>query len=230
VVFKERLQEIQQGINEAKERSGATQDVTVVAVSKRFPLNDIKNAYDTTGHTVYGENRIQEALDKAAELKSTPDIDIHFIGHIQTNKVKYLKDNFQLIHSVDSIRLAELMQKQFEKIDRVQDVLIQVNIALDENKSGVGSDAEVYELCDAVMQAPNLRLRGLMMMPPLVDDVEDNRAYFAQMKRLFDACNTDKGYNIDILSMGMSGDYLIAVEEGSTMVRIGTALFGNRQY
>ncbi|PLX69728.1 MAG: YggS family pyridoxal phosphate-dependent enzyme [Denitrovibrio sp.] len=228
-MFKDRFDSIVKGINEAKARAGITHEVTLVAVSKRFPLDDIKNAYATTGHTVYGENRIQEALDKAAELKSQPDIDIHFIGHIQTNKVKYLKDNFSLIHSVDSVRLAELMQVQFEKIDRVQDVLVQVNIADDENKSGVGAEG-IFEICDYLMQAKNLNLRGLMMMPPLVDDVEDNRVYFAGMKKLFDKCNDIKGYNMDTLSMGMSGDHLIAVEEGSTMVRVGTALFGQRDY
>lgn len=228
-MFEERLDQIESGIEEAKKRSGRTQDVTVVAVSKRFPLEDITEMYAETGHVVYGENRIQEAVEKAEKLKAIPMIQLHFIGHIQTNKVKYLKDNFDLIHSVDSVRLAELMQKQFEKIDRVQDVLVQVNIAEDENKSGTGAD-DVYELCDFIMDSPNLNLRGLMMMPPLVDDVEDNRPYFAGMKKLFDKCNATKGYDIDILSMGMSGDHIIAVEEGSTMVRIGTALFGQRQY
>lgn len=226
-MFKDRLEKIQAGIEEAKKQSGRTQDVTVVAVSKRFPLADIVNAYETTGHMIYGENRVQEALDKAAEMKDK--VEIHFIGHIQTNKVKYLKDNFALIHSVDSARLADLMQKHFEKEDRVQEVLIQVNIAEDENKSGT-DEAEAFELCDFIKKCPNLRLRGMMMMPPLVDDVEDNRKYFARMKKLFDKGNEEKGYGMDILSMGMSDDHLIAVEEGSTMVRIGTALFGKRNY
>jgi pyridoxal phosphate enzyme (YggS family) len=156
-------------------------------------------------------------------------VEIHFIGHIQKNKVKYLKDNFALIHSVDSEELAELMQKHFEKEGRVQDVLIQVNIAHDENKSGT-DEKDAFELCDFIKKCPNLRLRGMMMMPPLVDDVEDNRQFFARMKKLFDKGNDEKGYGMDILSMGMSDDHLIAVEEGSTMVRIGTALFGHRTY
>ena len=227
-MFKDRLDKIKQAIEEAKKRSGRTQDVTVVAVSKRFPLEDISSAYETSGHLVYGENRIQEALDKAEALRGKP-VELHFIGHLQKNKVKYLKDNFALIHSVYSLKLAEMMQTHFEKEDRVQDLLVQVNIAGDENKSGV-SEEEVFEMCDFIMNAGNLNLRGLMMMPPLVDDEEDNRQYFAGMKKLFDKCNDIKGYNIDTLSMGMSGDHLIAVEEGSTMVRIGTALFGHRQY
>lgn len=154
-MFKDRLEAIRKGIEETKSRAGLTNEVTIVAVSKRFPLEDIVNAYETTGHTVFGENRIQEALDKASELTKYPDIEIHFIGHIQTNKIKYLKGNFSLIHSVDSVRLAELMQGQFEKIDRVQDVLVQVNIADDENKSGVGAEG-VFEICDYVMQADSL--------------------------------------------------------------------------
>lgn len=200
----------------------------MVAVSKRFPLENIISAYESSGHVVYGENRIQEALDKAEKLKELP-LELHFIGHLQKNKVKYLKDNFALIHSVDSLKLAEMMQKHFEKETRVQDVLVQVNIAEDENKSGVSED-EVFQMCDFINEATNLNLRGLMMMPPLVDDAEDNRTYFRAMKKLFDKCRDIKGYSIDTLSMGMSGDYLIAVEEGSTMVRIGTALFGQRQY
>jgi pyridoxal phosphate enzyme (YggS family) len=226
-VFKDRLESIKSGIEEAKKRSGITREVTVVAVSKRFPLSDIINAYETTGHKIYGENRVQEALEKAAEMKDK--VEIHFIGHIQKNKVKYLKDNFALIHSVDSEELAELMQKHFEKEGRVQDVLIQVNIAHDENKSGT-DEKDAFELCDFIKKCPNLRLRGMMMMPPLVDDVEDNRQFFARMKKLFDKGNDEKGYGMDILSMGMSDDHLIAVEEGSTMVRIGTALFGHRTY
>ncbi|ADD68129.1 alanine racemase domain protein [Denitrovibrio acetiphilus DSM 12809] len=229
-MFKDRLENIIKDVEEAKKRSGRTHDVTIVAVSKRFPLEDIENAYDTTGHTIYGENRIQEALDKSASLmKTRPDVQVHFIGHIQTNKVKYLKNNFALIHSVDSEKLAEFMQKHFEKEDRVQDVLVQVNIAHDENKSGTGEE-DAFQLCDFIRSCPNLHLRGLMMMPPLVDDVEDNRCYFTRMKKMFDKCNDIKGYNIDTLSMGMSGDYQVAVEEGSTMVRVGTALFGHRQY
>ena len=227
-MFKDRLEKIKEGIEEAKKRSGRTQDVTVVAVSKRFPLSDITEAFETSGHKIFGENRVQEALDKASELKGS-GVEIHFIGHIQTNKVKYLKDNFAMIHSVDSVRLADLMQSHFEKENRVQDVLVQVNIASDENKSGVG-EQETFDICDCIMSAPNLKLRGLMMMPPLVDDAEDNRRHFAAMKKLFDRCNDEKKYGLDTLSMGMSDDHLIAVEEGSTMVRVGTALFGQRQY
>jgi len=229
VLFKERLEEIYRQIEEAKNKGGRNDSVTVVAVSKRFPVEDIKSAYAQSGHLVYGENRIQEALDKASDLKKTPMIQLHFIGHIQKNKVKYLKDNFELVHSVDSEKLADLMQKHFEQQNRVQDVLVQVNIAGDENKSGV-SENKVYALIDKVQSMPNLALRGLMMMPPLVEDEEDNRKHFAAMKKLFDNINCEKNIGMDILSMGMSGDFQIAVEEGSTMVRIGTALFGEREY
>lgn len=228
-MFKERLENIQREIEEAKERSGRKQDVTVLAVSKRFPVEDILEAYNSSGHAFFGENRIQEALKKAEELRGLKGLELHFIGRIQTNKVKFLKNNFALIHSVDSVRLAEKMQEHFLKHSLVQDVLVQVNIAEDENKTGVGEE-DVSVICAYISSCDNLRLRGLMMMPPLEDDVEENRVYFRRMKSLFDDMNSRCGYSMDILSMGMSGDYLIAVEEGSTMVRIGTALFGQRQY
>lgn len=227
-MFSENLKVIQDKIDNALERSGRDHEVTLVAVSKLFPHEVMKGAYDD-GQRVFGENRIQEAVAKAELYKDLPDMQIHFIGHIQTNKVKYLKDNFTLIHSVDSVKLIEEMQKQFQKVGRVQDVLVQVNIASDENKSGA-EGGEVYELCRLVDSCSNLSLKGLMMMPPLVDNVEDNRKYFSDMKELFDKINVDEGYDMEILSMGMSGDFEIAIEEGSNMVRVGTALFGQRDY
>jgi pyridoxal phosphate enzyme (YggS family) len=227
-VFSERLKKIQEKIDKALERSGRNQNVQVVAVSKLFPHEVLKDAYDQ-GQRVFGENRIQEAVKKAELYKDLTDMQIQFIGHIQTNKVRYLKDNFTLIHSVDSEKLASEMQKHFEKQERLQDVLVQVNIAGDENKSGTDEQG-VYDLCQYVTEQPNLNLKGLMMMPPLVENAEDNRKHFADMKELFDKMNVEKGYNMEILSMGMSGDFEIAVEEGSNMVRIGTALFGQRNY
>lgn len=227
-MFKDRLEEIKKGIEEARRRSGWTHEVSVLAVSKRFPVEDIVNAYNTSGQRQFGENRIQEALEKAIELNGLAGLEIHFIGHLQTNKVKYLQDHFAMIHSVDSKRLAELMQEHFAKYDRVQDVLVQVNIAHDVNKSGTTED-EVSAVCGYIKSCANLRLRGLMMMPPLEDDVEENRKHFRNMRSLFDRLN-EKGLGMDVLSMGMSDDHIIAVEEGSTMVRIGTALFGHREY
>ncbi len=223
-MFSERIAKIREKIDESLKRSGRKgEHVEIVAVSKYYPVEAIKDAY-AQGHRVFGESRVQEAMDKKDELDGFEGLKLHFIGHLQTNKVKYLKDTFELIHSVDSERLAEELNTCFAKTGRVQDILIQVNIAGDVNKSGVDGQS-VFDLCERVAQMKNLRLRGLMMIPPLTDDEEKNRKYFTGMKKLFDQCTVDKGYSMDILSMGMSDDFQIAVEEGSTMVRIGSALF-----
>lgn len=221
-MFSDRLREICSKIDASLAKVGRTDTVDVVAVSKYYPVEAIIDAY-AQGHRVFGESRVQEALEKREDLGGCPDIRLHFIGHLQTNKVKYLSDTFELIHSVDSGRLADELNTYFGKIGRVQDILIQVNIAEDANKSGVSED-EIFELCGYVGELKNLNVRGLMMIPPLTDDEEKNRKYFTGMKNLFDRLN-GMGYGYDILSMGMSDDFQIAVEEGSTMVRIGTALF-----
>ena len=222
-MFSERLEKIRHNIDEALKRSGRKDSVEIVAVSKYYPVEAIKDAY-AQGQRIFGESRVQEVLDKLEELKGYDGLRLHFIGHLQTNKVKYLKDSIELIHSMDSAHLAEELNGYFAKIDRVQDILLQVNIAHDVNKSGV-SEEEVFRLLEHTKDLKNLNVRGLMMIPPLTDDEEDNRRYFAGMKKLFDRCIVEKGYALDILSMGMSDDYTIAVEEGSTMVRVGSALF-----
>lgn len=226
-MFSERMAQVRRNIDEAIKRSKRDGEyVEVVAVSKYYPVDAIKDAYGQ-GQRIFGESRVQEAMEKLDDLKGYDGLRLHFIGHLQTNKVKYLADKFELIHSVDSVRLADEINAHAEKIEHIQDILLQVNIAHDENKTGVDEN-EVFEMCDHILSLKNIRLRGLMMIPPLTDDEENNRKYFTAMKKLFDACNVNKGYKFDILSMGMSDDYTIAVEEGSTMVRIGTALFGSR--
>lgn len=221
------MAQVRRNIDEALKRSGRDgQQVEVVAVSKYYPVDAIKDAY-AQGQRVFGESRVQEAMEKIEDLKGYEGVRLHFIGHLQTNKVKYLGEHFELIHSVDSLKLAEEINAHAAKIGHVQNILLQVNIAHDENKSGVDRD-EVFSLCDGMRQMHNINLRGLMMIPPLTDNEENNRQFFSGMKKLFDICNVEKGYNFDILSMGMSDDYPIAVEEGATMVRIGTALFGSR--
>ncbi|MGE4266054.1 MAG: YggS family pyridoxal phosphate-dependent enzyme [Deferribacterales bacterium] len=225
-MFADRLAEVRKNIDAAMKKAGRTDSVEVVAVSKYYPAEAILDAYGC-GHRIFGESRVQEAVEKKEILKDLTELELHFIGHLQTNKVKYLEDIFGLIHSVDSERLADELNRYFNKIDRVQDILVQVNIANDPDKSGVtGEEAE--SLCNAVKDMPNLNLRGLMMIPPLTDNEEKNRKYFTAMKELFDKLSVKNENTMDILSMGMSDDYTIAVEEGSTMVRIGTALFGGR--
>lgn len=225
-MFSDRLAEIHKNIDASLKKAGRSDKVDVVAVSKYYPADAIKDAYEQ-GHRVFGESRVQDANEKVEILKELKELEFHFIGHLQTNKVKYLGSNFSLIHSVDSERLAEELDKYFGKIGRIQDILVQVNIADDPDKSGVSGDG-AEALCDRISQMPNLRIRGLMMIPPLTDEEEKNRKYFAAMKELFDRLSVGKEYTMEILSMGMSDDYTIAVEEGSTMVRIGTALFSGR--
>ncbi|TCK60802.1 YggS family pyridoxal phosphate-dependent enzyme [Seleniivibrio woodruffii] len=225
-MFSDRLAEIQKNIDASLKKAERSDKVDVVAVSKYYPADAIKDAYEQ-GHRVFGESRVQDANEKVEILKELKELEFHFIGHLQTNKVKYLGSNFSLIHSVDSERLAEELDKYFGKIGRIQDILVQVNIADDPDKSGVSGDG-AEALCDRISQMPNLRIRGLMMIPPLTDEEEKNRKYFAAMKELFDRLSVGKEYTMEILSMGMSDDYTIAVEEGSTMVRIGTALFSGR--
>jgi hypothetical protein len=225
-MFSERLAEIRKNIDASMKKAGRTDKVEVVAVSKYYPAEAISDAY-AQGHRIFGESRVQEAVEKREILKDLTELELHFIGHLQTNKVKYLGNIFKLIHSVDSERLADELDKYFCKTGRVQDILVQVNIAGDPDKSGV-SGGEAKALCNAVKNMHNLNLRGLMMIPPLTDDEEKNRKYFTEMKELFNMLSVKMGNAFDTLSMGMSDDYTIAVEEGSNMVRIGTALFGGR--
>ncbi len=225
-MFSERLAEVRKNIDAAINKVGRTDNVEVVAVSKYYPSEAISDAY-AQGHRIFGESRVQEAVEKKEILKDLTGLELHFIGHLQTNKVKYLGDIFKLIHSVDSERLADELDKYFYKIGHIQDILVQVNIADDPDKSGVSAE-ETEALCNAIKNMHNLNLRGLMMIPPLTDDEEKNRKYFTAMKELFDNLSVRMGNAFDILSMGMSDDYTIAVEEGSNMVRIGTALFGGR--
>lgn len=229
-VFSENKAEIMERAESALKRAGRTDGVELLAVSKTFPVSSIEEAY-ADGHRVFGENKMQEALEKVEQLKRLKDIKFHFIGHLQTNKVKYLKDNFSLIHSVDRLPLLVELEKHFSREGRVQDVLVQVNVALDPAKSGVEPDG-LAELLKAASKCRHLRVLGFTMMPPLTDDEETNRVHFRRTRELMEEMkDAVKAENIDlkILSMGMSDDFEIAVEEGSTLIRIGTALFGGRK-
>ncbi len=225
----DRIKNILEKIEKAATKSGRDpRSISLVAVSKTFPSEKIREAYDC-GLRIFGESRLQEASGKIEQLMSLPDIRFHMIGHVQTNKIKMLKDYFDLIHSVDSIHLAHKLNDFYKTIGRVQDILVQVNLVNEPQKYGVRLE-DFVEMINQIKSLNNLNLRGLMFIPPFFDDPEMNRDNFKKMKSLFDKTKEDhpefKDFNI--LSMGMSDDFEIAIEEGSNMVRIGTAIFGER--
>ena len=192
----------------------------LIAVSKTKPVSDIMEAYEV-GIRDFGENHVQEILEKKGKLPD--DIRWHMIGHLQTNKVKDIVDKVYLIHSVDSVKLAKEIDKQAKKKGLVVNILLEINVALEESKYGF----KVEELDDAIKEISsldNVCIKGLMCVAPYTPTPEDNRVYFKEMNRL------KNKYKLEILSMGMSNDYLIADEEGSTYVRIGTKIFGERDY
>lgn len=203
-------------------------EVTLISVSKTKPVDMLEEIYQC-GSRNFGENKVQEMCDKMEVLPK--DINWHMIGHLQTNKVKYIVGNCALIHSVDSLHLAEEIEKQAAKKDVKVPILIEINIANEETKFGIDKK-EAMELVMAVSKLPHLEIKGLMTIAPYVDVPEDNRAYFHQIWQLsvdIKSQNIDN-VSMDILSMGMTGDYMVAIEEGATHVRVGTGIFGERNY
>ena len=199
--------------------------IILVAVTKNHGVDVMREAIDA-GATDIGENRVQEAAEKFQSLDRT--VTRHLIGHLQTNKVKAAVKLFDLIHSVDSEHLAAALDKAASSLGKVQDVLIQVNAAREPQKSGVLLE-DLDALINFVEASKNLRLRGLMMIAPNFPDAEDCRPLFRKMRELFDALKTSRE-NFDLLSMGMTHDYKVAVAEGANVVRVGTAIFGERIY
>lgn len=200
--------------------------VTLVAVSKTKPVEDLQEAY-AAGMRDFGENKIQEMCDKYEVLPK--DIRWHMIGHVQTNKVKYMAPFVHLIHGVDSLKLLKEIHKQAEKNNRVIDVLLQQFIADEETKFGLDQEEIQQIMQEEVQHLPNVRVVGLMGMATFTEDENQIREEFRSLKSNFDSLKSIY-QNISILSMGMSGDYQIAIEEGSTMVRIGSSIFGHRNY
>lgn len=201
-------------------------DIILIAVSKTKPVTDLITAYNV-GVRDFGENRVQELLEKYDVLPR--DARFHMIGHLQKNKVKSLIGKTVLIHSVDSYELAEIIQKESEKQEVLTNILIEVNIANEPTKFGVKRE-DAISLVKKIAELPNVRIKGLMAIAPYVDNPEDNRQYFVALRRLgidINNQNIDNVY-INIYSMGMTNDYTVAVEEGSTMVRVGTGIFGVR--
>lgn len=216
--------------DEAAVRAGRSpEDILLLAVTKTHGIEEINEAIDA-GATDIGENKVQEILEKYDKVKP---VRFHMIGHLQTNKVKSVIDKVAMIHSVDSLRIAEEISKRAGNIGITMDVLLQVNIADEESKSGA-KVSELWQLIDDIMAGcSNIRIRGLMCIPPAGDSPEDARKYFAQARELFERMKTleyDERYQVDVLSMGMSGDFEVAIEEGSTIVRVGSSIFGRRNY
>lgn len=225
----ENLEQVKANIEAACKRVGRDpKDVRLVAVSKTKPISLIEEAIEA-GQDTFGENKVQEMCDKMEVLPD--DIKWNMIGHLQTNKVKYIVGKTSLIHSVDSLHLAKEIQKQAVKKDVICDILVEVNIAHEETKFGTSKD-EAIELVNEIAKLDHLRVKGLMTIAPFVTDPEDNREYFREIKQL-SVDIADKNIDnvcMDILSMGMTGDYMVAIEEGATMIRVGTGIFGERNY
>jgi pyridoxal phosphate enzyme (YggS family) len=188
----------------------------------------LKEAYDA-GARVFGENKVQEIVDKYDQMPS--DVKWHMIGHLQRNKVKYIVDKVAMIHSVDSLRLAETIEKEAEKKDVVVPILIEVNVAQEESKFGLKPE-EVLPFIEQIASFPHIQIKGLMTIAPYVENAEENREIFRELKKLSVdiAAKNINNVTMSVLSMGMTGDYMVAVQEGATMVRVGTGIFGARNY
>lgn len=228
-MLKENLQEVEKKIQAACERAGRDRsEVTLIAVSKTKPVEDLMEIYDA-GVRTFGENKVQEMCDKMERMPE--DIKWHMIGHLQRNKVKYIVDKVALIHSVDSFRLAEEINIQAKKRGIVVPILVEVNIAEEETKFGVTRD-DAIELVKQIATLDGIQIKGLMTIAPYVVDSEENRGFFRKIKELsIDIMNQNiDNVGMDVISMGMTGDYEVAIEEGATMVRVGTGIFGKRDY
>lgn len=223
------LKQVQDEINKACERSGRdASSVTLIAVSKTKPVEDLMEAYNL-GVRDFGENYVQELVDKIEVMPK--DIRWHMIGHLQRNKVKYIVGKVHMIHSVDSVRLAEEISKESVKKNVVTDILIEVNVGEEESKFGISLD-NALDTVITIAALPNIVVRGFMTSAPLVENAEENRKIFSNLHKITVDIK-DKNIDnttMDVLSMGMTNDYTVAVEEGASMVRVGTGIFGARNY
>ena len=229
-MIKENVAEVESRIQAACERAGRKrEEVTLIAVSKTKPVSDIYEVIET-GIKDYGENKVQEMCNKIETIKEP--LNWHMIGHLQTNKVKYIIDKVSMIHSVDSYKLAEEINKRAGQHGITMDILIQVNSAQEESKFGISTD-ETEELIRRILEnCPNIKIRGLMCIAPFAEDPNDIRVYFAEVKKLYDQYSQIEHERLDFqyLSMGMSHDFEVAILEGSNLIRVGTAIFGERDY
>ncbi len=228
-MLKEQLEEVEQKIQAACKTAGRKrEEVTLIAVSKTKPVSLLQEAYDC-GIRIFGENKVQELTNKYDVLPE--DISWHMIGHLQTNKVKYIVDKTALIHSVDSLKLAETINREAEKNGCTAKILVEVNVAEEESKYGLKTN-QVIPFIEKISLFENISVCGLMTIAPFVENPEDNRLIFANLQKLsvdIKKKNIDN-VNVSILSMGMTNDYEVAIQEGATMVRVGTGIFGARNY
>ena len=228
-MLKENLANVEKNIEQACKNAGRSRDeVTLIAVSKTKPVEMLQEIYDENIRD-FGENKVQELYSKMEQLPS--DIRWHMIGHLQRNKVKYIVGKVELIHSVDTYRLAEEINIQAKKQNVIVPILVEVNIAHEESKFGISAEDAIL-LVEEISKLENTRIKGLMTIAPYVENPEDNRLYFRKIKQLsVDITNKNiDNVFMEILSMGMTGDYMVALEEGATMVRVGTGIFGERNY
>ena len=228
-MIKENIEKVEKVIDQVCEEVGRKRsEVTLISVSKTKPVEMLQEAYDT-GCRDFGENKVQELVDKYEVLPK--DIRWHMIGHLQRNKVKYIVDKVYLIHSVDSLKLAEEISKEAVKKNVSVNILIEVNAAGEETKFGTTLE-DAKQLVREAAKLPNVHIRGLMTIAPMVEKAEENRVFFQQLKKLsvdIAAENIDN-VSMEVLSMGMTGDYSVAVSEGATLVRVRTGIFGERNY
>ncbi len=227
--IRENIESIRETIKEAAESVGRNpEDINLIAVTKLHGPEEINEAIDC-GIKDIGENKVQELLEKYEKVKP---VRWHLIGHLQTNKVKYIIDKVDLIHSVDSLKLAQEIDKRALQHGKIMDVLIQVNAAEEESKFGVSSGDTENLIQEIIETCPNVRIKGLMCIAPLEEDMEKVRPFFAEVKEIFDRYVGDESGRTDFryLSMGMTDDYPVAIQEGANMVRIGRAIFGARNY
>ena len=227
--IRDHLNEVRENIQKACEKAGRSpQEVTLIAVSKTKPLFMLEEAYEA-GARDFGENKVQEILEKHPKMPE--DARFHMIGHLQRNKVKQVLPHAVLIHSVDSYRLAEQISQEAGKLGITAKILLEVNVAKEESKFGMMPE-DVEEMAGQIAALPHLQIEGLMTIAPFVDDPEKNRPVFRKLYQLsvdIKKKNIDN-VNMGVLSMGMTGDYQVAVEEGATLVRVGTGIFGERNY
>ena len=223
----ENLSEVRERISQAILKSKRIPDaIRLVVVSKQVGISQIEEAR-TAGAAIFGENKIQEAVSKVDEI-GNEEISWHFIGHLQKNKVKFLDERFDLIHSVDSFELAEKIAKQCQSENRVQSVLLQVNVSGETAKFGM-EPVELEKQVMAFSRLQGIKVEGLMTIPPFDPDPENSRKHFSRLRELRDQCEKQNSLTLSELSMGMTNDFEVAIEEGATLVRVGTAIFGSRR-
>ncbi len=218
--------QIKEDIEKIAASAGRNEEIKIVAVSKTFPASMVQEAIDS-GINLIGENKVQEAKGKAAELKGS--FSLHLVGHLQSNKARDAVRLFDLIHSLDKSGTAERVNEEAGRINKIQKILVQVNTSGEETKSGA-EPADTAKLCSEILKLKNIELLGLMTIGPLTDDAARIGKSFGMLRDLLAEINTKLGISMRELSMGMTSDYAIAVREGATMVRIGSAIFGNRNY